>query len=144
MGGIVVRAFLKSHRPGNLGRVVMLSPPNRGSEVVDRLRDSRLFRVATGPAGQELGTDAASMPNVLGPVDFVLGVIAGGRSINPLFSAWIPGVDDGTVAVSRTRIEGMADFIVVPYTHSFIMRRSEVAGHVVHFLAHGRFRSRLA
>lgn len=139
LGGIVVRAYLKAYRPDNLGRVVMLCPPNQGSEVVDRLRDNGFFRLATGPAGQELGTDSSSLPNCLGPVDFTLGVIAGSRSINPLFSAWIPGADDGAVSVQRTRVEGMADFLVVPCSHSFIMQSAKVAGQVLHFLAHGKF-----
>jgi len=139
LGGIVVRAYLKAYRPDNLGRVVMLSPPNQGSEVVDRMRGGWFYRIATGPVGQELGTDASSTPNLLGPADFTLGVIAGDKSINPLFSAWIPGGDDGTVSVQRTRMEGMADFMVVPWSHTFIMRSSKVADQVLHFLEHGMF-----
>lgn len=139
LGGIVVRAYLKAYRPDNLGRVVMLSPPNQGSEVVDRMRGGWFYRIATGPVGQELGTEASSTPNLLGPADFTLGVIAGDRSINPLFSAWVHGADDGTVSVQRTRIEGMADFMVVPWSHTFIMRSSKVADQVLHFLEHGKF-----
>ena len=139
LGGIVVRAMLKEYRPPNLGRVVMLSPPNQGSEVADRLRNNFAYRLATGPAGQELGTNDASTPNALGPVDFPLGVIAGDRSFNPLFSSWIPGGDDGKVSVRRAQVEGMADFLVVPHSHSFIMRSQQVGAQVVHFLRHGKF-----
>src|SRR5688572_2207677 len=142
LGGIIVRNYLKRHPLSNLGRVVMLSPPNQGSEVVDRLRHNLLFKVATGPAGQELGTDALSIPSGLGPVEFPLGVIAGSRSLNPLFSAWITGDNDGTVSVQRARAEGMADFLVVRHSHSFIMRSSLVADQVVEFLRHGRFARR--
>ena len=141
LGGIVVRAYLKQHLPANLGRVVMLSPPNQGSEVVDRLRDIFLYRLATGPAGQELGTEKTSTPNMLGEVDFPLGVITGDRSFNPLFSAWLSGPNDGKVSVHRAKVSGMADFLVVPHSHSFIMRSSAVARQVAHFLAHGQFNS---
>lgn len=139
LGGIVVRACLKRHRPSNLGRVVMLSPPNRGSEVADKLRHNLFYRWATGPAGLELGTGPDSVPNDLGPVAFPLGVIAGNRSLNPLFSAWLEGPDDGKVSVTRSRVDGMADFLVVPRSHTYIMRSSQVISQVAHFLECGTF-----
>jgi pimeloyl-ACP methyl ester carboxylesterase len=139
LGGLVVRAYLKDHRPENLGRVVMLAPPNQGSEVADRMRKVFFYRWFTGPAGQEMGTDAASLPNSLGAVDFPLGVIAGSRSFNPLFSAWLDGEDDGKVAVARTRVAGMSDFLVVPTNHTFIVLHARALRQVTHFLAHGRF-----
>ena len=97
LGGIVLRQYLATHKLTYLGRVVMLAPPNQGSELADRLKDNILFRFATGPAGRQLGTDSSSLPRRLGPADFDLGVIAGDRSLNPLFSAWIQGPDDGKV-----------------------------------------------
>lgn len=140
LGGIVVRAYLQQHRGANLGRVVMLSPPNQGSEIVDLLRDFWLYLAVMGPAAQQLGTDSASVPNVLGPVTFSLGVITGNHSLNP-FSSWlIPGADDGKVAVERAKVEGMADFLVVPYGHTFIMSHKMVAEQAVHFLRTGHFR----
>ena len=44
LGGIVVRKGIKEHRPEKLGRVVMLSPPNRGSAAVDFLRTWKIYK----------------------------------------------------------------------------------------------------
>lgn len=138
LGGILVRAYGATHGSHRIGRVVMLSPPNRGSEVVDRIPD-RLLELVLGPAAVELGTDTTSLPRSLPPVDFELGIITGSASMNPLFSWWIPGEDDGKVAVESARVEGAEDFLVVPYSHTWIMRRAEVVEQVLVFLASGRF-----
>ena len=139
LGGIVLRAYLKGGQAENLGRVVMLCPPNGGSELVDILRDRVLFKAATGPAGQELGTDPSSVPLALGPVDYPVGVIAGNKSLNPFFSRLIPGQDDGRVSVERTKVEGMADFMLVPQIHPWMMNSSQVIEQVAYFLENGRF-----
>lgn len=139
LGGIVVRIWVHETRPGNLGRVVMLSPPNQGSGVVDRLPD-RLLRFVLGPASVQLGTDSTSVPVRLPPVDFELGVITGDATLNPLFSWWLSGDDDGLVAVESAWVDGADDFLVVPYTHTFIMHRNRVIKEVVSFLRTGRFR----
>ena len=142
LGGILVRAYIAQKRPHNLGRVVMLSPPNQGSQLVDELRDSPLFQWATGPAGQELGTDPSDLANRLGRADFEVGIITGSRSLNPISSWLVTGEDDGKVSVESAQLEGMADFLVVPNTHTFIMNSSQVAREVIHFLEHGSFSQR--
>ena len=139
MGGIVVRYYLKHHKLPQIGRVVMLSPPNGGTELVDFHRKSLLFKKTHGPAGQQLGTGAESLPLELGPVDFELGIISGNRSFYPLNSALIPGPDDGIVSVERTKVEGMTDFILLPYSHPFIMQKNAVFEQVIQFLKSGKF-----
>ena len=139
LGGIVVRAYLAEHSPPNLGRVVMLAPPNRGSEWVDALRDVAVFEWIMGPTAVELGTDPESLPNRLPPADYPLGIIAGNAVVNPLGAELIPGDDDGTVSVERTQLEGMTDFIELPASHTFIMYSDDVARQVVAFLRTGQF-----
>jgi pimeloyl-ACP methyl ester carboxylesterase len=140
LGAILVRSYLAQHSPADVGRVVMLGPPNRGSEVVDRLKHCWLFCFINGPAGQQLGTDADSIPNKLGPTKFCTGIIAGDRSINWINSLLIPGPDDGKVSVERSHLTGQADHIVVHATHPFMMRNRQVIHQTVEFLRKGRFK----
>ena len=139
LGGILVRACLQDRESDALGRVVMLSPPNQGSEVVDYYRKNLLFRGAMGPAFLQLGTEPESVPNRLGSVDYDVGVITGSRTVNPILSRAIPGEDDGKVSVARAGVEGMRDFLVMPHSHTFIMTRRGVQDQVVHYLQNGRF-----
>ncbi len=142
LGGILVRSYLSRHTIQNLGRVVMLGPPNQGSEVVDKLGSWWLFKKLNGPAGSELGTDENSTPNQLGPVSCCVGVIAGDRSINWINSLLIPGRDDGKVSVERTKLKGMADHLVIHATHPFLMHNRKAIGQTIHFLSVGRFERR--
>ena len=139
MGGILVRRLMQTRRPPNLGRVVMLGPPNHGSDVVDEIGHWSLFSWINGPAGQQLGTGANGLPETLGPVDYPVGVIAGDRSINWINSAMITGPDDGKVSVESSKLDGMTDHIVVHRTHPMMMRSGEVIDLVVQFLQNGSF-----
>ena len=139
LGGILLRAYLAEHAAG-VGRVVMLAPPNHGSELADVVAGSSLLRLAFGPTAAQLGTDLASLPNRLPPATYELGVIAGTRSINPLSGLLLPGDSDGTVSVASTRLAGMADFVTVPTSHTFILRSDAAGEQAVEFLRHGRFR----
>jgi len=139
MGGIVLRYYLKNHSMSRLGSVVMLSPPNAGTEVVDKLGHIFIFKALNGPASTQLGTDSNSVPIELGPVDFKLGILTGSKPINPILSAMIPGKDDGKVSVQRAQIQGMSDFMVLPHSHPFIMRSKDTIAQTIYFLEHGRF-----
>lgn len=144
MGGILVRHYIGNHEIDNLGRVVMLGPPNKGSQIVDKLGHFPGFKFLNGPAGMQLGTGAldsskASLPTSLGKAQFDLGIIAGTKSINLILSTLLPAEDDGKVTVEATKLEGMNEHIVLPVTHTFMMKNEEVIAQVIHYLQQGRF-----
>jgi hypothetical protein len=134
-----VRAYLAENHLENMGRVVMLAPPNRGSELADIVDSSNILRAILGPTVAQLGTGEDSLPNRLPPPWYELGVIAGIDEINPVGNLFVPDPSDGTVSVVRTRLEGMSDFVTVRKSHTFIMRSADVADYVIRFLRTGRF-----
>ncbi|MBO9491979.1 alpha/beta hydrolase [Endozoicomonas sp. G2_1] len=139
LGGILVRQYLSTTDIEQLHRVVMLGPPNKGSEVVDKLAKVPGFEFINGQAGLQLGTGELSVPNQLGNADFDLGIIAGTRSINLILSQLIPGTDDGKVSIESTKLEGMNAHLVMPVTHPFMMKNKQVIKQVIHYLQHGSF-----
>ena len=139
LGGILLRQYLQDHDLPELGRVVMLGPPNQGSAAVDELRDVPGFDWLNGPAGQQLGKGENSVPLQLGPATFELGVIAGNRTIDPITSAVLENPDDGRVSVEDTKLDGMADFVVVEHSHAFMMRMRRTIELTKAFLSKGRF-----
>ncbi len=139
LGGILVRYYLQDHQIDKLGRIVMLAPPNKGSEITDEMKNDFLYQTILGPSGQVLGTDENSLPNQLKPIAGEIGIIAGEKEDESWFLPEIPGDDDGKVAVERTKLPEMKDFLLVKADHMFIMRDDEVIRQVVYFLRHGVF-----
>lgn len=139
LGGILVRQYLSKGTIEELGRVVMLGPPNQGSAAVDEFRGVPGFDWVNGPAGKQLGKGEDSVPLKLGPAKFELGIIAGNRSIDPVTSAVLDNPDDGRVSVVDTKLKGMDDFVVVDHSHAFMMRMREPIELTKRFLRSGRF-----
>lgn len=138
LGSIVVRKMLEHEIP-NLGRMVMIAPPNGGSLTAQRLQDLDIFRWIFGPAGQQLAADNReffqSLP--IPPCEF--GIIAGGKGDGEGFNLGLPGDDDGTVRVEETLLPGAADFLLLRDTHTLILFDPETSRQAVHFLKEGRF-----
>jgi hypothetical protein len=141
LGGILVRHYLVKNKLAELGRVVQLAPPNKGSVIAEMFRDEQWYRWLTGPAGQQLGTGADGIPGELGPVDYPTGVIAGNEHhpVDNWMAEILPGDSDGKVQVEHTRVEGMSDFIVLPHNHITIMNQQDVIRQTVNFLHNGNF-----
>ena len=140
MGGLVVRAYLQDHELPAGSRVVMLAPPNQGSELADAALTHApgLFSLG-GPAAGQLSTLSRTVQNGLKPVAAEIGIIAGSVSFNPLCSYLLPGKDDGRVSVMRARLPEMRDFIVVKTNHTLILWDKNVCGQVLYFLRTGTF-----
>jgi triacylglycerol lipase len=143
MGGIVVRGWLKAYGvPNQLGRVVMVAPPNQGTPLVDRIRAWWLFHLFTGINGGPLGTDEKSFPIQLGswPEGPELGIIAGDRPFFPFLArCWSPGPCDGKVTVTGTMLEGQQDHLVLPHSHTWIQYCGDTIAQALEFLKDGRF-----
>lgn len=141
LGGLVARAYITAHRPASLGRVVMLAPPNAGSEIADLVFSLGLDNLIFGPVGPHLRTSRpATHETQLGRVDFDLGIIAGNRPLDPIIAPLFFAVpNDGKVSVESTRIAGMADHIVLPVQHSFMVQDAAVIAQIHAYLATGTF-----
>ncbi|MCX8255115.1 Alpha/beta hydrolase [Beijerinckiaceae bacterium RH AL1] len=141
MGGLVARAWIARHAPAGVARIVMLAPPNQGSEIADLLGRSRAYRGLFGAAGAQLGTrrDAATAALLATPCGCEIGVIAGTRTLDPLGWLVLPKPNDGKVSVASTRLEGMTDHLLLPVTHTFLMHDPQVVAATIAFLRDGRF-----
>lgn len=139
MGGILLRLWLRDNAPKQLGKVVMLGPPNQGSGVIDSFRGLAAFRWFIGPAGLELSTDADSTPNSLPPIKAPIGIIAGTLSLMPLSDSIVGEASDGKVSVESTKLSEMTDHITIPVGHTFMMNSPRVIAQVISFFKNGKF-----
>ncbi|HEX2861013.1 MAG TPA: alpha/beta fold hydrolase [Lacunisphaera sp.] len=139
MGSLLVRKLIQDARPANLGRVVMIGPPNHGSTAADYAKDNAVLSEFLGGNLVRLGTGEDAIARTLPPADFEVGIIAGEVAINPVFGGVLEGKNDGAVTVESAKLEGMRDFIVVPYSHTVMLWRTEVIEQVRTFLRDGMF-----
>jgi pimeloyl-ACP methyl ester carboxylesterase len=134
LGGLVVLKMLQSTRQLPPGRIVLLGTPLRGSAVAGK---------STGlPGGKFLmGLSAPALTATTALVDRETGMIAGTRpqGIGRLTGA-LSGANDGTVSVSETRSDELADRVELPVTHTGMLVSPRVAAQCAYFLDHGHFK----
>ena len=148
LGNLVIRRYLYERALANpeargpqLGRFVMLAPPNQGAELAVRLRDNELFRLIFGTGGRQLAVEWDEVEQRLATPPCPFGILAGGQGEAGLNNPLISGENDFVVTVAETRLAGAADFLVVPKLHTFIMNSPEVRQYTLRFLQHGHFLS---
>ena len=141
LGCLVTRGIIEQHRPANLGRVVMLGPPNQGSELADYLKDHAVSNWLFGPVLPQLGTANRHMLEKLigADADYELGIIAGRNALDPIGAAIIPDADDGRVPVERTKLHGMKEHLVVNANHTTLIINDAVIAQALHFIRNGHF-----
>ena len=138
LGSIIVRYYLAEHDVDNMGRFIMIAPPNHGSlwgkKLVKRLP---FFKYILGIAGKEVQHSPGSRLPKPPPCEF--GIIAGGTGnrwgLNPL----IPGDNDATICVAETRLEGMKEHILVKGQHTLLLFQKRVINNIISFLGTGKF-----
>ena len=136
LGGLLARAYLEENSPPNLGHVVAIGSPAKGTPIVDRYRGRWWFELL-GPMANSLGTDQGSFAATLGKPTYPLGVIAGSRQRDN--DDLLPGEDDGLVTVKSTRVDGMTDFLKVNAGHADLRYSEDVARQTALFLRTGKF-----
>lgn len=146
LGNLVVRHYfadyLKKHdgrADPRFQRMVMIGPPNHGAELATKLGDSKLFTLAFGHSGQQLGQLWVWEETSLATPPLEFGIIAGGCGNSMGFNPLLPGDDDSIVTVASTRLAGASDFIIVPAIHPMLPRESRVHVLTLRFLQHGYF-----
>lgn len=144
MGGVLLRCYLAENHLPEMGRVVMISPPNRGSELVDFFNRFRWFRSLFGPAACQLETARETLPSQLGPfpagyLPDCLGIVTGDKTILPFWDKVFHGPSDGRVSVASAQLAGMNDFLVLPQSHVLILCNQEAQKQIAFFLEHGHF-----
>jgi len=137
LGGVLLLRLLERYPALPLRRCVLLGAPARGSAAARRLAQSRLGARILGPlAIAELARERPAVS----PAAAQLGVIAGTRSVGlGRLVTDLPRPNDGAVAVAETVVEGAADRIELPVSHTGMLLSPAVAREAARFLLQGRF-----
>ncbi|GAA0211549.1 alpha/beta fold hydrolase [Kangiella japonica] len=139
LGGILVRYYLSKHSIRKLGRIVMLAPPNQGSDVAEKYRAHFWYKWTTGVPGQQLHKTDNELLEKLKPISTEVGIIAGTSSSDPWFNHVFKSEHDGKVSVENTKLPEMKDMITVNHGHTFIMNKRKVKQYILNFLTSGNF-----
>jgi pimeloyl-ACP methyl ester carboxylesterase len=128
LGGIIVRAMLADVQLQNLGRVVMLAPPHRGSHIARKLNP---YIGWLTPSLSQISDSADSfvnrLPNTLSEQGIEFGIVESAR--------------DRVIARGGVQLDGCRDYASVDGHHGVLTWYPDTVRLVENFLADGRFRS---
>lgn len=137
LGGAIVLEYLERYRMPQPGRVVLMGAPVLGSRAA-----AYMGRWAWGRRlmGRAVADELLDPPARRWDSSREVGIIAGTRPVGLgqlLLHFGEP--NDGTVAVSETRLPGATASIELPVTHMGLLWSARAAREAGSFLAHGRF-----
>lgn len=137
LGGIAILRCLERHSKQPPGRVVIMGTPSMASQTAAALARFRFGRAMLGQAAARelLHTHRRRWSH-----EREIGIIAGTQSLS--LGRLLVDFDepnDGTVAVSETRLPGATAHLTLPVSHSGMLLSARVAYEVGQFLEHGRF-----
>lgn len=137
LGGLVLYRFLERFPDQPPGRAVFLGVPCVASRAAERAGAFGPLAHLMGPTvAQELLTPRERRWTHARP----LGVVAGNQPLGlGQFLAHFDEENDGTVAVSETRLPGATDHVVLPVSHLGMLVSARVAHETGVFLTQGRF-----
>jgi len=142
LGNLVVRRWMSLANDRDLARVdrmVMLGPPNRGSELAQRVGGIGMLAALADGAARDLVVDWPQVEPHLAVPPCEFGIVAGGRGDGAGFSPLLDGDDDAVVRVEETKLDGAGDFLLVPVHHAAMLRDQRVKRATEAFLKSGRF-----
>ena len=134
LGNVIIRNAFRKEYPDGLGKIVMLAPPNQPAHLAKLLKKNPVYRIFTGDSGQKLSEEDFYSDLPVPTVPF--GVIAGDKGQSLTFSE----PNDAVVTVESTKLDGMADWILLHHGHTFIMNCKDTFEHCRHFLEEGSFK----
>jgi triacylglycerol lipase len=134
LGNVIIRNAFREEYPAGLGKIVMLAPPNRPAHLAKRLNKNPIYRWLTGDSGQKLSEEEFYRDLPVPKVPF--GILAGDKGQSLTFSE----PNDAVVTVESTKLEGMADWLLLHHGHTFIMNCRDTFEHCQHFIEHGSFK----
>ncbi|WP_420548135.1 esterase/lipase family protein [Curvivirga sp.] len=140
MGGLVLRQALGRRDLDqdlfDISNVVMIAPPNQGSQIADELKESLFYQLVYGVSGQQLTSDIApNFPSLNIPVGIIAGVSSGDEGYN----LFVTGNDDMVVSLKETHLEGADDFLKIKGLHSTLLYQEATASAVKQFLENTKF-----
>ncbi len=149
LGNIVVRHYLADETDLATGRkpdprirrIVMLAPPNHGSQVAEKFGGLKPIVWVAGESLEMLGPKWKTLEPRLATPACEFGILTGGRGDADGYNPLLAGDDDGTVTVESARLAGAHDFRCLPVMHSFIMDDKQVREATLRFLKQGHFES---
>ncbi len=141
LGGVVVLRMLALRPDVDVGRIVCLGSPLCGSRAAFHLSQLDWGALILGKTIAEGVLDDAAHRWAKGVADaHEIGIIAGDVPIG--FGRLVAGFDednDGTIAISETRMPGAKDHLVLPVSHKGMLLSRNVVDQTAAFLQRGEF-----